>query len=39
MYNVMNKKCTLNYFSMHSRVEFTVQCAVKKSVKYNAYYF
>ena len=30
MYNVVNKKCTLNYLGSQCRVQFTVQCTVQK---------
>ena len=36
MYNVVNKKYTLNYLSTLCRVQFTEQCTVKKIVKYSA---
>ena len=37
MFNVVNKKCTLNYLIAQYRVQFTVKCTVqKKGVKYSA---
>ena len=39
MYNVVNKKCTLNYLSTQCKVQLTVQYTDHKSVKYSAKYF
>ena len=37
MYNVVNKKCTLNYLSTQCKVQLTVQYTDQKSVKYSAF--
>ena len=39
MYNVVNKRFTLNYLSTQCRVHFRVQCTMQKSVNYSAKYF